>query len=501
MPARDLPNEEKGWFAASGVLVYAVLLAFVSRAHTLWRDEAEAWIVARDSHGLASLLHNVRYEGHPVGWYLVLDAFTRFTSNPEWMKVPNYLFAVAVAAMIFSAKQLSPLVRVGVVFSYFLLFEYAAIDRNYMMGILFLVGALMLMRSGKSVFGVPVMLSMAALTSLPALVVAVCFYPLHLLPVLCEGSDRSLSARLGSLGMKRWMAIALFSVCVLFAVGTIKPPKDSGLMLDSQPRTSLAVTLVHPFHDVAKAFVPVRTLRVNFWDVGGIDQKVPRLFLLFGFVLTTGLFFYFRQKAVRSFFIVAVVLLLMQMAVSRRTDARHVGWIFIVFVLALLLQEVPWFRYEAPEEASAFPWRSGLLYGVLAVQIFAATVAVVRSLSYSFSGSKAASDFLRAQKLDRAPMVFAPDYVSLPVLAYLERPSAYYVERHGLGSIVVWDKNEFYGRHMPSRAELQAASPDGSSPVLITEKPLTEEQERGLGVHRLALISGEIDPDNYFIYR
>jgi len=30
---------------------------------------------------------------------------------------------------------------------------------------------------------------------------------------------------------------------------------------------------------------------------------------------------------------------------------------------------------------------------------------------------------------------------------------------------------------------------------------LTEEQERGLGVHRLALISGEIDPDNYFIYR
>jgi len=501
MPTRNLPKEEEGWFAASGVLVYAVLLAFVSRAHTLWRDEAEAWIVARDSHGLASLLRNVRYEGHPVGWYLVLDAFTRFTANPEWMKVPNYLFAVAVAAMIFSAKRLTPLARVGIVFSYFLLFEYAAIDRNYMMGVMCLVAALMLMRRGKSVFGVPVMLSLAAITSLPALIVAVSFYPLHVLPMLCEGEGRSVGQRLASLGAKRWLGVALFSASVLFAVGTIKPPKDSALLLDSAPRTSLAVTLAHPFHDVAKTLLPVRTRGVDFWGNSGIDTHAPRLFVLFGLVATVGLIFYFRQTAVRTFFVTAEVLLLAQMAVSRRTEMRHVGWIFIVFVLALLLEEVPWFRYEGRAEGGAISWRPILLHGVLALQVMTATVAVVMSLRHSFSGSKATAEYLEAHGLDKAPMVFAPDFVGLPVLAYMERPTAYYVERHAQGSIVVWDRTEFYGRHTPSRSELLAASPDGTPTVLVTRLPLSNQEQESLGVHRLALITGQIYPDSYFIYR
>lgn len=72
-------NAAKGantWLLASVALVYSGMLAWVATVHTFWRDEAEAWIVARDSHGWLDLLHNVRYEGHPAGWYALLFGTT-----------------------------------------------------------------------------------------------------------------------------------------------------------------------------------------------------------------------------------------------------------------------------------------------------------------------------------------------------------------------------------------------------------------------------------------
>ena len=36
--------------------------------HVPWRDELQAWLLVRDSHGLAGLFANPHYEGHPSLW-------------------------------------------------------------------------------------------------------------------------------------------------------------------------------------------------------------------------------------------------------------------------------------------------------------------------------------------------------------------------------------------------------------------------------------------------
>ena len=125
---------------------YALLLFFATLKHTFWRDEAEAWMVARSSSTVLSLLHNSRYEGHPPLWYLVLYGLSRFSWNPDWMKLPNFLFAIVAVGLILTAFRLSLPVRLGLIFSYYMLFEYGLLTRNYMFGIVFLLAAVTVLR-------------------------------------------------------------------------------------------------------------------------------------------------------------------------------------------------------------------------------------------------------------------------------------------------------------------------------------------------------------------
>ena len=40
--------------------------------HAMWRYEMQAWLLARDSQTLGDLFFNLRYEGHPALWHLLL---------------------------------------------------------------------------------------------------------------------------------------------------------------------------------------------------------------------------------------------------------------------------------------------------------------------------------------------------------------------------------------------------------------------------------------------
>jgi hypothetical protein len=50
--------------------------------HEMWRDEAEIWLIARDSGSLRELFRNMHTEGHPALWYLLVYTVSRLSSNP-----------------------------------------------------------------------------------------------------------------------------------------------------------------------------------------------------------------------------------------------------------------------------------------------------------------------------------------------------------------------------------------------------------------------------------
>src|ERR1043165_8304564 len=115
---------------------YCVLLATTLWRHEMWRDELQAWNIATTSASLSDLFHNFRYEGHPSLWFIILWLLSKVSHTPEMMQLINFVFAAITAWLILFRSPFSTLQKALLIFGYYLLYEYAAISRNYMIEVM-----------------------------------------------------------------------------------------------------------------------------------------------------------------------------------------------------------------------------------------------------------------------------------------------------------------------------------------------------------------------------
>ena len=55
-------------------VIYLAAVFFLVSRHENWRDEAQAWLLARDLN-VFQLISQMKYEGHPCLWHLILMPF------------------------------------------------------------------------------------------------------------------------------------------------------------------------------------------------------------------------------------------------------------------------------------------------------------------------------------------------------------------------------------------------------------------------------------------
>jgi hypothetical protein len=485
-------------------LLDALLLCLATLKHTFWRDESQAWLIARDSPTLVSLMQNLRYEPHPPLWHLLLYAITRLSWNPEWMKLPNILCAIIAAGLVLFCQRLNLMTRIGIAFSYFFLFEYGVLARNYMLGVVLLVASTLLATgsSRSKSWTVPILLSLAALSSLPALVLA---SGVLLVYLYCE---LTLLRRQGQPASRLLHRVDLLLGTLLVAVSSllsalmIRPPTDTGLFLSiTRHATGPKAIFLRSGKFLTSAYIPVPVLAHQFWDSNIFfppSHRLETVFDLVGWVLLAGFALCLRRPMAQCFYLVGSGILLLQLNISGSVGIRHLGWLFICLVLALLMQCAD----QTMRETKRPRWQRWMLSAVLLCQVYAGLFAIAVSLRYPFSSSLEVVEYLRSHSLGSAPLVIEPDYVGSSVLAYLQRPVAYDLERHRMASFILYNRDEFLNQHIPSRSELDEVSAGREAPVLIMGTPLTPAQKDVLKIHLLAAYNNAINPyDLYYIYR
>ena len=107
--------------------------------HEMWGDEAYYGIITAKSQSFSQLLNNYRFDQHPLTWniliYLVYSIFHSLWS----LKLLEVLISSISAFLILRYAPFSKLNKGLLVFSYFFVFEYAVLLRNYSLGILFTI--------------------------------------------------------------------------------------------------------------------------------------------------------------------------------------------------------------------------------------------------------------------------------------------------------------------------------------------------------------------------
>jgi hypothetical protein len=131
-----------------GVVLLVTYVGFVAAQlldHAMWRDEAQAWLIARESANLSELHANLRFEGHPPLWHLVIWPIARLSPNVELMKVVTLIIAVGFGALVALGRAVPPLLRPVILAGFLPAFGYGVLSRPYLLGLLLLFGSLELL--------------------------------------------------------------------------------------------------------------------------------------------------------------------------------------------------------------------------------------------------------------------------------------------------------------------------------------------------------------------
>jgi hypothetical protein len=403
----------------------------------MWRDEMQAWLVARDSVDVGELLRRIKYEGHPALWYLLLFGVTRVTHHPEAMQA---LHLVIAACCVFCFARSAPFptwVRSLFCFGYFPLYEYGVIARNYSLGVLFLFAAAALFhRRREHPWLVGILLALAAHTSMHALLVAAAVaVGIFGEPVVSPDSRTSFSTA------TKTFCLALAGIGL--AVFRLVPPADSGFAEE----WTLHWDRIHAEQVLgvfSQALLPIpggRFVWGELWLETGSHHFSPLVAAVF---LAFVVFYLAHRRVGLLVFAAGSTALFAFFYVKLGGSIRHHGFLFMNLVLALWLAEVVANEHEGDASERSSGNLRHTVFGcvaaaVLGTQVVAAAIAVGQDVTLAFSGGRATAALLVERGLDRLPLVGDLDISMSSVLGYLDQRTMYYPRGSRFGSFVVLD--------------------------------------------------------------
>ncbi len=135
-PTAELDATPERRRAVIVLAAFATMLAIVGPRHEPWFDEAQAWLIARDATLWDLLAHKVRYEGSPGLWHALLWFLSHAGMPFSWLWMVSGALACGGAWIILTRAPFPFWLRTGIVFSYFMAYQYAIVARSYALDLL-----------------------------------------------------------------------------------------------------------------------------------------------------------------------------------------------------------------------------------------------------------------------------------------------------------------------------------------------------------------------------
>ena len=413
------------WPALGITGAWLAVALFVMSKHEIWLDEAQHWLLARDSNSLRDLYANMKYEGHPPLWNLLLFALSAFSDSPDIMQYAHLVFAGATVFLIVRFSPFPFPVKVLLPFTYFLGYEYAIIARNYAPAVFFIVLACVWNTDQKK--------NLLKVTL--ALGVAICFHiyaAAIAFPMLMILLWRRRTVSPESGWSLKYMGILTIFVLVagyfLFRV-----PSDhfmyefkSGLF----NMNKLGSTLLLPF-----------TSLLHFPELNGTAWWNSNLFLQGpnAWKAIIGVIFwlipaavFLKEKSVLAMYLAGTLLLSIVVLISPSfVVVRHAGFIAVLFFVCLWLYGDQIFSKGSKTVLAIF----------LVVQLGAYLVTAFKECTQPFSHAKNVAEFIETEYPEMKIAVY-PMYIGPPISAYLGQP-VFYGQYNSRGSYSDWSRDGF----------------------------------------------------------
>ena len=411
--------------------MYTGLVVTAVFHHEPWRDEAQAWLIARDL-PLEGIFRQMAYEGTPALWHLFIVPLAKLGVPYASILWLNAAIAIGGGFLIIYRSPFSITTKCLLIFSYYLFWEYAVIARSYGLSVLLLLAiGTMYERRFSSPYWFAALVFLLFNTNVHSFFIAVAIGGVY----WYEWSGRSLPR------MRRLLPVLIVAAGAVGAVCQLISPPDNrnyGLFTIFSWET--------PFFVLADAFFPAL-------------PRTGYVTLIVGCLLFSicGLYFLARSKTVFSLFIASCAGLFYIFVFKHTGSLRHHGFVLMLVVFCLWVCQY----YDDGLDFTAFfrEWSvrwlgvdrlAGMFHAginlALLVSIPPAFAQHVQEYRAPFSGSKAMAQYLSSQHLETRPIAAFPSHVTSAVLPYLNDVTFWYADVRHFGTYVTWN-TAFQGNH------------------------------------------------------
>lgn len=112
---------------------FAVVVAAGIAWHESWADEAQAWLLARDSGFRQMMLHGLHYEGSPGLWHALLWVLVRMHVTYNGMHWISGAIAAAGVAVLLRSSPFPMILRALLPFGFWFAYQDAVVARSYVL--------------------------------------------------------------------------------------------------------------------------------------------------------------------------------------------------------------------------------------------------------------------------------------------------------------------------------------------------------------------------------
>ncbi len=500
------PSQQPRLGAALVTLAFAAISLPIVLHHAMWRDEMQAWLLARDSGSVLDLLHNLKYEGHPPLWHLLLMPLTRLFASPMAMQLLHLGISSTTVYVLVRHAPFSWPKKLLLVLSYYLFYEYSVLARNYSLAVL----AIFLFCAGfpaRHRRFLPVVLALCFLTQTNAfgLVMAIVLAGALALELVV---DRARLAEQPNVAARRYIGgLIVVALFIALAIDQVRPPADSmfvgwqfGLTEDAFRRTSYALV---------GGYAPVPMLVLNYWNSDILLYTDPGLAVAAVVVVVILVVLYAVTLADRPLALLVYagctlsILAFLHIVLTSHA-LRHYGYLFIALVMSEWLRPscrevVPPLAVLSRRLARFLPAGLGLLF---AVQAVSGVLAAGMDRLFVFSNASRVADYLQHGPFADRMLAAWKDFSATAIVGYLGDRPFYYPESRHTGSFIRWDRT----RQTISAAEvIERARREGERlrkpVVLVVNQPIDPTLARQQHLVELAHFQDAVVYDeNFWVY-
>ena len=215
------------WVQLAVLAGYAALVAVGIAYHEPWADEAQAWLLARDSGFWHLMLHAIRYEGSPGLWHALLWVLARLHLGYTGMRWAAGFIALAGVYVLLRWSPFPLILKILLPLGFWLAYQDAVVARSYVLFAVLAFPAAAILRSMSPADAPPrrgqlvwlaVLLSLLANLSVHGFVASIGFAMVAL--ALLHRKARA------GIVVRRWIPVTILCCSWIFVVVTVFPPSD-----------------------------------------------------------------------------------------------------------------------------------------------------------------------------------------------------------------------------------------------------------------------------------